>query len=1098
MAEGARQVGTRSVLFTDLVGSTELRVRLGEDVADELRRAHDLMITEAVEAHRGTVVKGLGDGVLATFESAADAVAGSVAVQQAVDSFGRHHPDRAFAVRVGISIGDVSAEQGDVFGVPVIEASRLCATAGGGEILVADLVRALARGRARTVFEPMGELDLKGLQEPLAACRVVWEPVVERAADAADEPVPLPAALGGSATSYVGRDELCERLRTEWAAARGGSCRTILLAGEPGVGKTRTAGEIARQAYADGGLVLYGRCDEDLDVPYQTFVEALGHYARHAAAPVLGRLPGELARLVPDLGTHVGTLPAAVTSDPASEEYRLFEATASWLIEAARDAGGLVLVLDDLHWATKPTLQLMLHVVRAAADERAPMLMIATYRDTDVDRTHPLASVLADLRRLPGVDRLAVENLNLDEVLQLIEAAASLELDEEIRLLATVMYGETEGNPFFVGEVLRHLVETGAVRRDAERWVLAAPERITIPEGVRDVVGRRLNRLPVVANDVLSVASVLGRDFDVDLLLGVSDATENDALDALDQAMRARLVEETGVDHYRFAHALVRTTLYDELSATRRRRLHRRVADVLEKLHPDDVRALAHHCTEAGPDGGDISRALRYTLAAAEQSLAARAFGDAEAGFRSALELLDDGGHDGAPERAAALCGLGEAQRDQGISEFRETLLEAGREALAAGSVPLLQRAVLANTRGFASIIGGIDPERIDLLARALELTDPEPSAMRALLLAHLSSEETFGANKQRMLQFADEAAAMARGLADPALLARVFVMTSYAYVNGPRYEEALPRSAETVELADGTGDPTLRALGRLFRSGSLLTIGEFGAAQEILRAGTAIADSEGAPLTQWALHSNAVRIAELAGRLDEADALNNAALDEANALGQSDGAEWWAATYTGLQWLRGNAGALADAAEEFALRYPLNPAWRAVQSWLLSDAGRHTEARAVLAEHRLDPVDLLAEPFPFMATTHVAFAGWTLQDTQLAARAIEALEPYRGCWAHYFLFIMGPVTWPLGLSYAVTGQLDLGVELLDEALTSARANGFAAHAALMALDLAIVLVRRGTEGDHERARELLAQARAAAEQVGAPGVVTRVEAVAI
>jgi class 3 adenylate cyclase/DNA polymerase III delta prime subunit len=1097
VVEGARQIGTRSVLFTDFVGSTELRVQLGEDVADELRREHDRMITEAVETHHGTVVKGLGDGLLATFDSAADAVAGSIAVQQAVESFGRRDPARAFAVRVGVSIGDISAEQGDVFGVPVVEASRLCATAGGGEILAADLVRALARGRTATVFEPMGELELKGLQEPLAACRVVWEPIVERSANATSDGVPLPAALVGSVTTYVGRSELRDRLRAEWDEVRRGTCRTVLLAGEPGVGKTRTAAELARHVFADGGLVLYGRCDEDLDVPYQTFVEALGHYARHAPSPVLGRLPGELTRLVPELAAHVARLPDAVHSDPASEEYRLFEATASWLIEAGRDAGGVLLVLDDIHWATKPTLHLMQHVVRVAADEHAPLLVIATYRDTDVDRSHPLASVLADLRRLPGVDRFPVENLSLDEVLELIESAASIELDEQIRLLATVMYSETEGNPFFVGEVLRHLIETGAVRRDGDRWVIANADRITIPEGVRDVVGRRLNRLPAVANDVLSVAAVLGRDFDVELLLAVSDATENDALDALDQAMRARLVEETGVDNYRFAHALVRTTLYDELSATRRRRLHRRVADALEKMRPDDVRALAHHCTEAGPDGGDISRALRYTLAAAEQSLAARAFGDAEAGFRGALELLDDGGRDDAPERAAALCGLGEAQRDQGIQEFRETLLQASSAALAAGNLPLLQRAVLANTRGFSSIIGGVDPERVAMLERAVELTDPAPSAMRALLLAHLASEETFGTKRPRMLELADEAAAMARELADPPLLARVLIMTSYAYTYGTRYEEALVRSAEVVELADATGDPTIRALSRVFRSGALLTVGDFEAAHDALRTGMAIAETEGSPLSRWALSSNFVHVAALAGRLDEAEALNNTMLEQADALGQSDGPEWWAAVLAGLQFMRGTAGTLADAAGEFALRYPLNNSWRAVQAWLLADANREDEARAVLTEYELDPVDLLADPWPFMATMQIALATWQLRDKPRAHRVIAALEPYRQLWAHYFLIVIGPISWPLGLAYAVIDEADTAVELLDDALLRARHKNVTPAVALIEVDLAAILVSRDADGDRDRAAQLLGEARGLAEQIGAFGLVARIDGVA-
>ena len=569
MGGTAAQVGTRVVLFTDLVGSTELRVRLGEEAADALRRTHDALLAEAVTANGGTVVKGLGDGIMATFESAADGVAAAVAIQQAVDVHGQQAPSDAFAVRVGLSVGDVSAEADDVFGVPVVEAARLCAAAGGGEVLSADLVRALARGRGGFTFEPMGELDLKGLADPVPACRVLWERLLVRT-PALGSSVPLPAPLTGAlATAYVGRAELRARLAAEWETARGGSARTVLLAGEPGVGKTRTAAELCRAAFGDGALVLFGRCDEDLGVPYQPFVEALSHYVAHAEAPALGRLPGDLRRLVPDLGATVGADAQPTPSDPASEEHRLFEACASWVLDAARSAGGgCVLVLDDVHWATKPTLQLLHHVVRAATDAGAPLLVLATYRDTDVTRAHPLFDAIADLRRLSGVERLPVANLSAPEVVDLIEAAAGHELDADTLRMADAVYAETEGNPFFVGEVLRHLIETGGVRREDDRWVVADVGPVDVPEGVRDVVGRRLNRLSPTANEVLAVAAVVGREFDLELLLGLIDGSEGAALDALDEGVRARLVEELDTERFRFAHALVRATLYEELSAT--------------------------------------------------------------------------------------------------------------------------------------------------------------------------------------------------------------------------------------------------------------------------------------------------------------------------------------------------------------------------------------------------------------------------------------------------------------------------------------------------------------------------------------------------
>ncbi len=1096
----ARQIGTRSVLFTDLVGSTEQRVRLGEDAADSLRRAHDVLLVEAVTAHGGTVVKGLGDGIMVTFESAADAVAAAVAVQQAVDRYGRRVPEHAFSVRIGVSIGDVSTERGDVFGVPVVEASRLCDIATGGEILAAELVRALARGRGGFVFEPMGDLELKGLPEHVPVCRVLWEPLVETPLGDAGAAVPIaPALLGSIATTYVGREQLRDRLVEVFHTARAGACRTVLLAGEPGVGKTRTAAELARTAFGEGALVLFGRCDEGLGVPYQPFVEALEHYVAHAEAPVLGRLPGELRRLVPDLGAGVSELQQPVASDPASEEHRLFEACASWLVLAARAGGaGLVLVLDDIHWATRPTLSLMQHVVRSACHEGSPLLVLATYRDTDVDRAHPLAANIGDLRRLPGVDRFTVDNLSSTEVEALIAAAAGHDLDEPTRHLADVIYAETEGNPFFVGEVLRHLVETGGVRREGERWVIADPDHVAIPEGVRDVVGRRLNRLSPEANEVLSVAAVIGRDFDVAALVAVASADDDAVLDALDEAVRARLVEEIDVDRYRFAHALVRTTLHDEQSATRRRRLHRRVADVLEKLRPDDVRALAYHCTEGGPDGGNVTRAVRYTLAAAEESLTARAFADAEARFRSALELLEDAEDVVTADWVAALCGLGEAQRDQGDPGFRETLLDASRRAIELEHVDLVVRAVLANTRGFASIVGGIDVERLEAIERALEHVGPAPSPRRARLLGQLASELTFSGQDERRLHLADEAEAMARSLDDDVLLGDVLVATGYACISSYRWERLVDRSAEATRLADASGDPTQRVVARVFDSAALLTAGRLDESGRVTREMIEIADAEGSPLIRWIALSNSTRLAALAGRLDEAEAINDAALARAQELGQHDGQQWWAAALVGLAWLRGSAGAYADAAADFAEQYPLAQVWRSAQAWLLSEAGRHDEARAVLRDFAIDPVQMTVEPWPFCSSAQLALAAFNLDDAELGARVLESIADHPTCWPHYYLMVFGPASWTLGLAKSATGAHDEAITDLEETLAVLVEHELHAHIPTLRLHLATVLSRRGAPGDSARATELVADARIGALAIGAAGVVERIDAIAV
>lgn len=1086
------QVDTRSVLFTDLVASTELRVRLGEDAAEAVRRCHDQLVRDAVTAHAGAVVKGLGDGVLATFGSAADAVAAAVAVQQSVDLHARREPERAFDLRVGVSVGDVTSEADDVFGVPVVEASRLCSFATGGEILVAELVRALSRGRGGYVFEPMGSLDLKGLPEAVPACRVVWESLTT---DAAGDSVPLPGALvGGASTGYVGRSELRGLLEDRWGEAVNGSCRTVLLAGEPGIGKTRTATELARVAHGEGAVVLFGRCEEELGVPYQPFVEALDWYTAHAGAPALGRFGGELARLLPDLRTRVPGLPAPMSSDPRSEEHRLLEAVASWLVQAS-EPSGLVLVLDDLHWATKPTLLMLLHSLRAATStDSARLIVLGTYRDTDIDRRHPLSGLLGELRRLPGVERLAVDGLSATEVLALVELAAGHDLDEDGRRLAGTVHEETEGNPFFVAEVLRHLIETGMVRREADRWVVTDLSHMAVPEGVRDVVGRRLSRLSPTANEVLAVASVIGRSVSVDVLVTVGQATEDEVLDAVDEAVRSRLLEEVGAERYRFAHALVRSTLYEELSATRRRRLHRGVAAALEKLHKEDVAALAYHSVEAGPEGDDLSRAVAYVLAAAERAQTTRALAEAESQYRLALELLDDAELDDPAQRVAALCGLGECQRDQGEATYRGTLLDAAGKARADGELKLLVRAVLANTRGMTSVVGAVDAERVAITEAALEAIGSDPSPDRAHLLAHLAGEVVFTGDDDRRLALADEAETLARSLDDPALLGSVLVRTAFAAITGDRWRRLRLSMTEAVELADRAGDPALRAIARIWSAGATLTAGDVSEWERTANEGLALAE-EASPSVRWMTLASSVRTLALRGRLAEAEQRNAAALALGTDVGEGDAPMWWAAAGVQIAWIRGDLSGWADASGSVADEYPLSRAWRVSHAWCLAEAGRLDEARDVITRYGPDPLELLRDPFPFNAGAVLARTSHRLGDRGLAQRTLVTLEPYCGCWTHFHLGSIGPVTSAMGMCALALGDHRRAVELLGnavETVTKHRCEGIAPR---LRLDLAEALVGRDEPDDRERAAGLLDQVRTDAERLDAPALAARADA---
>jgi class 3 adenylate cyclase len=816
---GAGGVGversTAIVVFTDLVGSTELRSRLGEDAAEELRRDHDRLIAGAVEANRGRLVKNLGDGMMATFTGASDALAAAVAIQQALDRRNRSgSSDVPLEVRIGVSAGDVVFEEADCFGTPVIEAARLCAAAGGGRILVSEVVRVLAGTGGGHQLASVGALDLKGLPAPVPACEVTWEPL-------AGPPLPMPALLTRAGRIFVGRAEELERLLQLWKEAMAGERRVALLAGEPGIGKTRLAVELAGAVRASGGVVLAGRCDEDLGVPYQPFVEALRHYVTRAEERRLGRYAGELARLVPDLTELVGGLPEPLRSDPETERYRLFDALAAWLSDVSVEAP-VLLVLDDLHWAAKPTLLLLRHVLRF--QEPLRLLVVVTYRDSDIGRGHPMSELLAELRRDSGVERLALSGLDAPGVAAFIEAAAGHSLDdEEAQELPGVVWRETEGNPFFVGEVLRHLSESGAIDQREGRWVVsAAVGELGIPEGVRDVVGRRLSRLAESTTRVLATAAVVGLEFEPAVVERAGGLGEDELLAALEEATLARLLVEVPGARYRFAHALVRATLYDELTGARRVALHRRVAEAIESLHgralDNHLPALAHHWARASTPEADTTRAVDYATRAGDRALAQLAHDEAAAYYRQALELLDVAEGSADRQRIRLLIALGEAQRRAGDTAHRETLLEASRLATELGDADALARAALANTRGtLSSVIGEVDHERVAALEAALEVAGDDDTPTRARLLAALGQELTYAGDWERRVRLADEALAIARRSGDAATLADVLLERFYTIYFPGNLEERLANTEELVALA-----PSSPSKPRCFASGHL------------------------------------------------------------------------------------------------------------------------------------------------------------------------------------------------------------------------------------------------------------------------------------
>ena len=635
-ATAALPSGVVTFLLTDIVESSALWDNAPGAMAAALER-HDALIAEVVEAHGGSLLKAKleGDATVSVFGRASDGAAAALAVHDAVAS--TTWPEGARPrLRMALHTGEAFERGGDYFGPALNRAARLRSLAGAGDVLLSQATTELVRDHlpAGALLRDLGHRDLRGLsrgENVYALVRVVAVPSDEepRPVETAGALVapPLPAALS-SCAPFVGRTNELAALLALWERAAVAVPGAAFVGGEPGVGKSRLAGEIATQAHALGAIVLYGRCDEDLAAPLQPFIEALRTLVQSLGPTRTRAVRGvdELARVVPELSEQLPDRATAVRADPDTERLALFDAVTN-LISAASSEAPVLFVLDDLHWAGKTTLSLLRHVLRGARDAR--LLVVGTYRNTELGRTHPLAETLADLRRDTGATRISLSGLAEEDIDAYLSAIGIHD-----RALGRELAEVTSGNPFFLIEVLRHVEETGGT------W---SPG--TLPEGVREATGRRLARLSDATNGALSVAAVVGTSFDLDL---VEQAQGSELVDEIAEACQAGLViEEPGsVGRFRFAHALVRQVLLAELVTVKRVRLHRRIAELLEaspvRDHADARLAdLAYHWSHCASLGG-TTRAVDACRRAGDRAMERLAYEEAGDLYAMALQVLDD------------------------------------------------------------------------------------------------------------------------------------------------------------------------------------------------------------------------------------------------------------------------------------------------------------------------------------------------------------------------------------------------------------------------------------------------------------------------
>lgn len=878
-------------------------------------------------------------------------------------------------------------------------------------------------------------------------------------------------------------------LRGALAQAQARCGHTVLMTGEPGIGKTRTAREFTGHAVREGALVLWGRCHEEVGAPpYWPWVQIIGSAlaARDPSQALadLGAGAADLADIVPQICDRLPELrPPDRHQDPAEARFLMFEAIRQFFGHAC-ERQAIVLVLDDLHWADAPSLRLLEFLVPEIAE--LALLVVGTYRATELSRQHPLSNTLGSLTRVPHVVRINLPGLGAEEVQTFIaEAAGSMPPHR----FARTLHRQTEGNPLFLREIVRFLEQQGVLSAGLSAPENVLPPVIRIPEGLKEVIGRRLNFLSPACNEILALASVIGREFTHDVLSRAAGPLAQDPLfEALDEALATHVIDEIGAGRYQFAHTLVRMTLYDELRVGQRLRLHRAVGTAIEALSGADrdsvLAELAHHFRAAG----DLDRGLDYAVRAGERADALLAFEDAAQSFQVALDALDQRTPADEALRCRLLFRLGDAQRKSGdFQHARDTLHTAVEGARQLGLRDTLAGAALAYEQVCWRTERRVDAPPEGALAEALMLVPQTDRRGRVELTAALARSLLYAGAERQAREYLARAITMARDLADPALLATTLEHL-FDFPSGPdKTEELLALATESLEAAEQSGNAEVVCVSRTRRIVCCLELGEFEAAEKEMT--TLSRDQARIRQPDYAISLLGFRamLALMRGDLAAADRL----LVEASARTSRAGASQLAYLSVLIFSLRREQGRLREVGPVLAqfMQTASAPAiWGPGLAVLYVELGRLDEARDEferLAAREF--ADLPRDGRWTMCMAYLAEVCAALDDAGRAASLYRLLLPYSGrvLLLGGGVVCAGSASRHLGLLATTMADWEAADRHFEEALGMNRRIGALLLLARTQHDYATMLQLRNGRGDRERAAFLLRSSLECAQELG-------------